>query len=247
MRTNTEKSDKLPDASTPRLLDIQTLRLFMTIPLPIAVLISGSGTNLQAIIDAIERRELAATIRVVISNRADAYGLIRAQKHGLATAVINHKEFPSREAFETELVKTLQFYNVELVVLAGFMRVLTPLFIRSFPRRIINIHPALLPAFPGTHGQRQALQYGVKIAGATVHFVDEQTDHGPIIAQAAVPVYADDTEESLSARILAQEHKILPQAIQLFAERRLEIRERAVIIHDAQRFAGAALRVPEST
>src|SRR5581483_819336 len=152
MRTNTEKSDKLPDASTPRLLDIQTLRLFMTIPLPIAVLISGSGTNLQAIIDAIERRELAATIRVVISNRADAYGLIRAQKHGLATAVINHKEFPSREAFETELVKTLQFYNVELVVLAGFMRVLTPLFIRSFPRRIINIHPALLPAFPGTHG-----------------------------------------------------------------------------------------------
>jgi phosphoribosylglycinamide formyltransferase 1 len=218
----------------------------MTIPLPIAVLISGSGTNLQAIIDAIERQELTATIRVVVSNRADAYGLIRAQKHGLDTVVVNHKEFSSREAFEAELVRTLQTHGVELVVLAGFMRVLTSFFIRSFPQRIINIHPALLPAFPGTHGQRQALQYGAKIAGATVHFVDEQTDHGPIIAQAAVPVYPDDTEESLSVRILAQEHRILPHAIQLFAEGRLEIRERTVVIHNAPRSADASLRVPES-
>lgn len=218
----------------------------MTSPLPIAVLISGSGTNLQAIIDAIERQELAATIRVVISNRADAYGLTRAQKHGLATVVINHKEFISREAFEGELVKVLRAHSVELVVLAGFMRVLTSVFIRSFPQRIINIHPALLPAFPGTHGQRQALQYGVKIAGATVHFVDEQTDHGPIIAQAAVPVYPDDTEESLSTRILTQEHKILPHAIQLFAEGRLEIRDRVVVVHNSPRVPDAALRIPES-
>ena len=145
-----------------------------------------------------------------------------------------------------ELVKALHAHGVELVVLAGFMRVLTSSFIRNFPQHIVNIHPALLPAFPGTHGQRQALQYGVKIAGATVHFVDEQTDHGPIIAQAAVPVYPDDTEESLSTRILAQEHKILPYAIQLFAEGRLEICDRAVIIHNAPRSADAALRVPES-
>jgi len=218
----------------------------MSSPLPIGVLISGSGTNLQAIIDAIERQELTAMIRVVISNRSDAYGLTRAQKHGLATVVIDHKEFSSREAFETELVKTLQRHGVELVVLAGFMRVLTSFFIRSFPQHIINIHPALLPAFPGTHGQRQALQYGVKIAGATVHFVDEQTDHGPIIAQAAVPIYADDTEESLSARILTQEHLILPRAIQLFAQGQLEIRDRVVVVHNVPRVANAALRVPES-
>jgi phosphoribosylglycinamide formyltransferase 1 len=219
----------------------------MSSPLPIAVLISGSGTNLQAIIDAIEQQELAATIRVVISNRADAYGLLRAQKHGLTTVVINHKEFSSREAFEAELVRTLQIHGVELVVLAGFMRVLTPYFIRAFSQRVINIHPALLPAFPGTHGQRQALQYGVKIAGATVHFVDEQTDHGPIIAQAAVPVYPDDTEESLSARILTQEHLILPRAIQLFADGQLEIRERIVVVHNVPRIADTALRVPGSS
>jgi len=218
----------------------------MSSPLPIGVLISGSGTNLQAIIDAIERQELAATIRVVISNRADAYGLTRAQKYGLATVVVNHKEFSSREAFEAELLKVLQTHGVELVVLAGFMRVLTSFFIRSFSQCIMNIHPALLPAFAGTHGQRQALQYGVKIAGATVHFVDEQTDHGPIITQAAVPVYPDDTEESLSARILAQEHRILPHAIQLFAEGRLEIRERIVVVHNAPRLPDASLRVPES-
>ena len=218
----------------------------MTSLLPIGVLISGSGTNLQAIIDAIERQELAATIRVVISNRTDAYGLIRAQKHGLATAVVNHKEFSSREVFEGELMNILHAHDVTLVVLAGFMRILSPVFIRAFPQRIINIHPALLPAFPGTHGQRQALQYGVKIAGATVHFVDEETDHGPIIAQAAVPVYPDDTEELLSARILAQEHRIYPQAIQLFAEGRLEIRDRIVVIHNAPRFINVALRVPES-
>lgn len=219
----------------------------MTAPLPLGVLISGSGSNLQAIIDAIERQQLTARIQVVISNRADAYGLSRAQHHGIPTVVINHKEFASREDFEAALIQCLQSHQVELVVLAGFMRVLTPFFVRAFPYRIINIHPALLPAFPGTHAQRQALHYGVRIAGATVHFVDEDMDHGPIIAQAAVPVYPDDTEETLSARILAQEHRLYPHAIQLFAEGRVEIRGRRVVVHNEPQAPHALLRVPEST
>lgn len=217
----------------------------MESPLSLGVLISGSGTNLQAIIDAIERGEVNASVRVVISNRSDAYGLTRARNHGIPTVVIPHKHFPSRQAFEAELTKTLQDSGVELVVLAGFMRLLSSFFIHAFPQRIINIHPGLLPTFPGTHAQRQALEYGVRIAGATVHFVDEEVDHGPIIAQAAVPVYPDDTEESLSARILAQEHRIYPQAIQLFADRRLEIRGRKVIVHNEARIPTATLRAPD--
>jgi phosphoribosylglycinamide formyltransferase-1 len=213
-------------------------------PLPIGVLISGSGSNLQAIIDAIACKILTAEIRIVISNRPDAYGLVRAQNQRIPTAVISHKAFPSRERFEVELVKTLQAYHVELVVLAGFMRLLSPFFIRAFPQRILNIHPALLPAFPGVHAQRQALQHGVRIAGATVHFVDEEVDHGPIIVQAAVPVYPDDTEDTLSTRILAQEHRIYPHAIQLFAEGRLEIRERKVVVHDELRSSDSLLHSP---
>ncbi|HKA55803.1 MAG TPA: phosphoribosylglycinamide formyltransferase [Candidatus Binatia bacterium] len=218
----------------------------MASSLSIGVLISGSGTNLQAIIDAIERNELAAAIRVVISNRPDAYGLTRARGHGLPTVVIPHKDFSSREAFEAELMKVLQGYGVELVVLAGFMRLLSPFFIRAFPQRIMNIHPALLPAFPGTHAQRQALERGVRISGATVHFVDEEVDHGPVIVQAAVPVYPDDTEETLSARISAQEHHIYPQAIRLFAEGRLAVRDGRVIVHNEARAQAASLRSPES-
>ena len=217
----------------------------MASPLSLGVLISGSGTNLQAIIDTIERGELNAVIRVVLSNRGDAYGLTRARHHNLPTVVISHKDFSSREAFEAELIKTLQDHGVELVVLAGFMRLLSPVFIRAFPQRIMNIHPALLPAFPGTHVQRQALEHGVRISGVTVHFVDEEMDHGPIIAQAAVPVYADDSEESLSARIRAQEHRIYPQAIQLFAEGRLEVRGRLVIVHNEARSPTATLRSPQ--
>jgi phosphoribosylglycinamide formyltransferase-1 len=219
----------------------------MTRPLPIGVLLSGSGTNLQAIIDAIERQELSASIQVVISNRADAYGLERARRHGLPTVVIAQKDFPAREAFETELVHTLNTYGVSLVVLAGFMRLLSPLFIRAFPQRIMNIHPALLPAFPGIHAQRQALERGVRIAGATVHFVDEEMDHGPIIAQAAVPVYPEDTEDSLGARILAQEHRIYAQAIQLYAEGRLTIRGNTVVTLDEPRTPTSTLRAPAST
>jgi len=217
----------------------------MLSPLSLGVLISGSGTNLQAIIDAIEHGELKAVIQIVISNRADAYGLTRAQNHGLPTVVIPHQNFPSRETFEAEVIRELQAHGAELVVLAGFMRLLSPFFIRAFPQRIMNIHPALLPAFPGTHAQRQALERGVRIAGATVHFVDEEVDHGPIIAQATVPVYPDDTEESLSARILAQEHRIYPQAIQLFAEGRLEIRDHTVVVHNESRSPTTSLRSPE--
>jgi len=217
----------------------------MISPLSLGVLISGSGTNLQAIIDAIEHGELKAVIQIVISNRADAYGLTRAQNHGLPTVVIPHQNFPSRETFEAEVIRELQAHGAELVVLAGFMRLLSPFFIRAFSQCIMNIHPALLPAFPGTHAQRQALERGVRIAGATVHFVDEEVDHGPIIAQATVPVYPDDTEESLSARILAQEHRIYPQAIQLFAEGRLEIRGHTVIVHNESRSPTTSLRSPE--
>ncbi|MEW6296239.1 MAG: phosphoribosylglycinamide formyltransferase [Thermodesulfobacteriota bacterium] len=216
----------------------------MTARLPIGVLISGSGTNLQAIIDAIARGALDAEIRVVISNRGDAYGLTRAQHHHLPTQVISHRDFATREAFETELIKRLQDARVDLVVLAGFMRVLSPVFIRAFPQRIMNIHPSLLPAFPGIHAQRRALERGVRIAGATVHFVDEEVDHGPIIIQAAVPVYADDTEDTLSARILAQEHRIYPRAIQLFAEGRIEVRGNRVIIHNERRSPDTTLHSP---
>ena len=218
----------------------------MTRPLSIGVLLSGGGTNLQAIIDAITRQELNAAIQIVISNRADAYGLERARKHGIPVAVIPHKDFPSREAFEASLISTLQASGVQLVILAGFMRLLSPVFIHAFPQRIMNIHPALLPSFPGTHAQRQALERGVRIAGATVHFVDEEMDHGPIIEQAAVPVYPDDTEVTLSARILAQEHRIYPHAIQLYAEGRLEIQGHKVVIHDEAQTPTTALRSPES-
>jgi len=217
----------------------------MTSALPIGILISGSGTNLQAIIDAIERKELNANIKMVISNRADAYGLERARRHGIPTTILPHKEFSSREAFETELVQILQGCGVELVILAGFLRLLSPFFIRAFPQRIMNIHPALLPAFPGTHAQRQAVERGVRIAGATVHFVDEEMDHGPIIIQTAVPVYPEDTEETLSTRILAQEHRIYPQAIQLYADKRLRIQGGKVVILNESSSSAAALCVPE--
>ena len=213
--------------------------------LPIGVLISGSGTNLQAVINAIAAGELPAEIRVVVSNRADAYGLSRAEQHGLPTEVLAHTSFPSREAFETAVLKVLRERGVELVVLAGFMRLLSPVFIRAFSQRIMNIHPSLLPAFPGLHAQRQALEYGVRIAGATVHFVDEEVDHGPIIIQTAVPVYPDDTEDALSARILAQEHRIYPYAIRLFAEGRLEVRGHSVVVRDDVRLADKRLQVPE--
>jgi phosphoribosylglycinamide formyltransferase-1 len=199
---------------------------------PLGVLISGGGTNLQAIIDAIEAKRLDAQIRVVISNRESAHGLVRAKNHGIPTEVLDHRKFSSREAYDEALVAILRGRGVELVVLAGFMRLLSPVLVKAYPNRIMNIHPALLPAFPGLHGQKQAADYGVRFAGCTVHFVNEECDHGPIIIQAAVPAYPDDTEESLSARILKQEHLIYPRAIQLYAEGRLRVEGRKVFVDD---------------
>jgi len=198
---------------------------------PIGVLISGSGSNLQAIIDAIEEKRLDAFIQVVISNRDDAFGLVRAKKHNIPTEVLDHKNFSSREAFDQALVKILQAQQVELVILAGFMRLLSPIFVKAFSNRIMNIHPSLLPAFPGLHVQRKAIEHGVRFSGCTVHFVNEECDEGPIIIQAAVPVFPGETEESLSARILKEEHRIYPRAIQLYSEGRLQVVGRKVLVN----------------
>jgi phosphoribosylglycinamide formyltransferase-1 len=192
-------------------------------PLSLGVLVSGTGTNLQAIIDAIARRELHATIELVVSNRPNAFALEKAAKAGIPTRVIAHREYGTREAFDEALVQSLTAARVGWVVLAGFMRVLTPRFISAFPHRIVNIHPALLPAFPGVDAQKQALEYGVKIAGCTVHLVDEGTDTGPIIAQRAVPLLDSDDEASVRARILAQEHAVLVESLQAIAEGRIDI------------------------
>lgn len=197
---------------------------------PIGVLISGSGTNLQAIIDAIEAKELDAKIQLVLSNRADAYGLVRAKKHGIPIEVLDHKRFSGREDFDQAVVDILQARGVELVVLAGFMRLLSPVFVRAYSNRIMNIHPALLPAFPGLHVQKKAVEHGVRFSGCTVHFVNDECDEGPIIIQAVVPVLAKDTEDSLASRILAQEHRIYPRAIQLYSEGRLRIEGRKVFV-----------------
>lgn len=199
--------------------------------LPIGVLISGSGTNLQAILDAIAAKKLDARVEVVLSNRADAYGLVRARDHGVATEVLDHKKFPSREAFDEAIVEILRGRGVELVVLAGFMRLLSPLFVKAFSNRIMNIHPALLPSFPGLHVQKKAVEHGVRFAGCTVHFVNEECDEGPIIIQAVVPVFPDDTEETLAARILRQEHRIYPRAIQLYGQGRLRVEGRRVVVN----------------
>ena len=196
----------------------------------LGVLISGSGTNLQAIIDSIEAKRLDATIQVVVSNREDAFGLVRARKHHIPTEVVDHQKFASREAYDQALIEILESRQVELVILAGFMRLLSPLFVTAFSNRIMNIHPALLPAFPGLHVQRKALDHGVRFSGCTVHFVNEECDQGPIIIQAVVPVFPDDTEESLSARILKEEHRAYPRAIQLYCEGRLRVVGRKVLV-----------------
>lgn len=201
-------------------------------PLRIGMLASGRGTNLQAIIDAIEAGRLEARIAVVVSDRADAPALDRARKHGAKALFVNPCDFSDRESFDRGVAAVLAEHKVELVCLAGFMRILTSAFLAAFPDRVMNIHPALLPSFPGLHAQRRALEHGVKVSGATVHFVDEGVDSGPIILQIAVPVRDDDTEESLSERILAEEHKIYPRAIQLFAEGRLRIKGRRVLIQE---------------
>ncbi|MBI2903444.1 MAG: phosphoribosylglycinamide formyltransferase [Candidatus Methylomirabilis oxyfera] len=194
----------------------------------LGVLASGRGSNLQAIIDASRAGRIDAVIGVVISDVADAFALERARTHGIEAVFVDPNLFEAREGFDAAIIDLLRKRDVDLVCLAGFMRLLSPPFVREYPNRIMNIHPALLPAFPGLHVQRKALKHGMKFSGCTVHFVDEGTDTGPIIIQAVVPVLDDDTDESLSARILTHEHQIYPRAIQLFAEGRLEVRGRRV-------------------
>ncbi len=196
----------------------------------IAVLASGSGTNLQSILERQRQGQLDVEIALVISNNPEAKALQRAAQAGLATRSINHRNFNSRAEFDQAVVAELTSAEVELVVLAGFMRILSDVFLRAYPQRIINIHPALLPAFPGLDAQQQALDYGAKFSGCTVHLVDGGVDTGPIIVQAAVPIQADDDKDSLAARIQEQEHRIYPQAIQWFAEGRIKIDGRQVII-----------------
>ena len=196
----------------------------------IGVLASGRGTNLQAIIEAIEEGKIAGEIKVVMSDNPDAYALKRAQQYHIDTRYVDFKEFKNREDYDKEIIKTLKEKKIELVVLAGYMRILSPYFIRTYQNKIINIHPALLPSFPGLHAQKQVVEYGAKVSGCTVHFVDEGVDSGPIILQKAVEVSDDDTEESLAEKILKEEHQIYPRAIQLFSESRLMIKGRRVFI-----------------
>ncbi|WP_075793011.1 phosphoribosylglycinamide formyltransferase [Massilia putida] len=189
----------------------------------IVILISGRGSNMEAIVRAQQAEAWPARIAAVISNKPDAKGLAFAQSHGIPTAVVPNKEFPTREAFDAALQETIDRFEPDLVVLAGFMRILTPAFVEHYAGRMLNIHPSLLPLFPGLHTHRQALDAGVEEHGATVHFVTAELDHGPAVIQARIPVLPGDTEESLAERLLAEEHVIYPQAVRLFIEGRLSI------------------------
>ena len=195
----------------------------------LGVLCSGRGTDLQSIIDAIEAGQVPAEIALVLTDK-EAYALERARKAGIEAVCVDRKQFDGREPFEKALIEKLEAAGVTLVVLAGFMRILTPYFVGHFAGRIMNIHPALLPSFPGAHAHRDVLAYGVKVSGCTVHFVDEGTDSGPIIMQAAVPVLDDDTEETLGARVLKEEHRIYPECIRLYCEGKLKVEGRKVTI-----------------
>jgi phosphoribosylglycinamide formyltransferase-1 len=214
-------------------------------PLRIAVLASGRGSNLQAIIDAIEAGQVQAKIVAVISNKKDAVALERARKHGLKDLVVDPKPFAgrpdSREAYDHELLKALQQHDVELVLLAGYMKIVTAVLVNAYANRMMNIHPSLLPSFPGLEVQKKAIEWGCKLAGCTVHFVTEGVDEGPIILQAAVPILDQDTPDMLAARILEQEHKIYPRAVQLFAEGRLRVEGRRVFIQDGKPAGGAVI------
>jgi len=195
----------------------------------IGVLVSGRGSNLQALVDAARRGELGGELAVVVSNVEEALGLERARKAGIPAVFCDHHG-KKREAFDAEIVEILRAHRVDLVCLAGFMRLLSPVFVRAFPGRIVNIHPALLPAFPGLDAQRQAWEHGAKVSGATVHLVDEGLDSGPIVAQESVPVLSGDTPERLAARILEAEHRLYPRAVRLLLEGRCRVEGRRVIV-----------------
>jgi len=196
----------------------------------LGVLASGRGSNFQAIIDAIGSGTLSAKVEVLITDNPSAYAVERAKRHNIPHVYMDPKGFPAKDAFFEKIRDELKSRGVELVILAGFMRIVRPPLIHAYPMRVMNIHPALLPSFPGLHGQKQAVDYGVRVSGCTVHFVDEGMDTGPIIIQAGAPVLPDDTEETLSGRILKLEHRLFPEAIRLFDEGRLEVRGRKVFI-----------------
>jgi phosphoribosylglycinamide formyltransferase-1 len=196
----------------------------------LAVLISGRGSNLQSIIDAVKTRRLDATIAVVVSNRPEAPGLLRAREAGIETLLLNHRDYTDRDAYDRAIVDALLAREVGLVCLAGFMRLIGRPLLDAFPNRVLNIHPSLLPAFPGLDAQRQALEHGVRLSGATVHLVTPELDAGPIILQAAVPVMADDSVETLSNRILVEEHRLYPEAIRLVLDRGWTVEGRRFIL-----------------
>lgn len=209
-----------------------------TTPLRVAVLASGRGSNLQAIIDAIEAGQVQAEIVAVISNKKEAVALERARTHGLPDLFVDPKPFAgrpdSREAYDRSLLDVLAKQEAELVLLAGYMKIVTGLLVKAYANRMMNIHPSLLPSFPGLDVQKKAIDWGCKLAGCTVHFVTEGVDEGPIILQAAVPILDQDTPDSLAARILEQEHKLYPRAVQLFADGRLRVDGRRVLIEGGQ-------------
>jgi phosphoribosylglycinamide formyltransferase 1 len=200
--------------------------------LKIGVLASGRGSNFEAIARAVASGAIPAELAVLVSDRAEAPALSLARAHGIESLAIEAREHPGREAHDKAMLGALEERGVGLVCLAGYLRLLSPAFVRHFAGRLLNVHPSLLPAFPGLHAQRQALEYGVRVAGATVHFVDEGTDTGPVVLQAAVPVRGDDTEASLSARILVEEHRIYPDAVRLYAEGRIRLDGRRVHIRE---------------
>src|SRR2546427_368550 len=214
-------------------------------PVALGVLASGRGSNLQAIVDAIAAGRCPARVAVVVSDRAEAPALARARRAGVEALHVDPRVHPDRVAVDRAVIDLLEKHGVELVCLAGYMRLLSPAFVAAFAGRILNVHPALLPAFPGLHAQRQALAHGVKVTGATVHLVDEGTDTGPIVLQAAVPVLEGDTEETLAARILAQEHRCYPRAIALWAQGRVQIEDRRVRIAAAAGDPARTLSSPE--
>ena len=199
----------------------------------VAILLSGRGSNFMALADAIDRGEIPARIVAVISNREEAPGLEHARTRGYPTAFVSSRGRP-RDEFDGEVVARLEEAGAEIVCLAGFMRLLSPLFVRHFPMRVLNIHPSLLPAFPGLHAQEQAVAWGSKVSGCTVHFVDEELDHGPVILQRTVPVLDDDDEESLSARILEVEHQVYPEALRLICQDQIRVAGRRVVRLDEE-------------
>ena len=201
----------------------------------VGLLASGRGTNLQSIIEAVEKGRLPVVIAVVLANKKEAQALERARRHSIPAEFLDPDGYSDRVSYDGALAQRLQAHRVDLVVLAGYMRLVTSALIEPFKNRIINIHPSLLPAFPGLRAQRQALAYGVKVSGCTIHFVDEEMDHGPILLQASVPVEEGDTEESLSERILLEEHRLLPEAIALLAQGKVRVEGRRVIIEGREK------------